>query len=67
MDNLEIISQIDHRFEMEIKTYSEYIHDSKSIRVYIANGEAERLNDFLESFRMSSDTLPKLKYNSPSA
>ncbi|MCP4764215.1 MAG: ribbon-helix-helix protein, CopG family [archaeon] len=62
IDNLETISQIDHRFESEIKTYSEYAHKSKNIRVYITNGESDRLNDFLEAFNALKDTQPNIMF-----
>jgi metal-responsive CopG/Arc/MetJ family transcriptional regulator len=55
IDTLDIISSTEHRFENEIKTYIQYIIDSRTIRIYLVIGDMNRLNDFVESFNQIKD------------
>jgi metal-responsive CopG/Arc/MetJ family transcriptional regulator len=61
LDVLEKISEINHRFSDEIKTYSEHVID-KTIRTYIMVGEVERLVDFLKAFNSLKDVQTDLMF-----
>ena len=62
LDTLEILSGIDHRFEVEIKTFSEYVLDNNTIRVYIAIGDINRLNDFLFAFNRIKESQTNIMF-----
>ena len=49
-DTLDILSEIERRFEKEIKNYMEYNLNKNFLRVYIVVGEDQRIIDMKNAF-----------------
>jgi len=54
---LEEISSIEYRFEDIVKSFSEYVLENQTLRIYIVIGKASRITDFMQSFNKIKDTL----------
>ncbi len=54
---LEMFSTIEHRFEDIVKSFSEYMLDEQTLRIYVIIGEMTRINDFTQSFNKIKEAL----------
>ena len=54
---LEEISSIEYRFEDIVKSFSEYVLENQTLRIYIVIGKASRITDFMQSFNKIKDTF----------
>ncbi|MBN2154756.1 MAG: ribbon-helix-helix protein, CopG family [Candidatus Lokiarchaeota archaeon] len=53
----EEFATIEHRFEDIVKSFSEYMLDEQTLRIYVIIGEHSRIYDFTQSFNKIKDTL----------
>ncbi len=54
---LEMFASIEHRFEDVVKSFSEYMLDDQTLRIYVVIGALSRINDFMQAFNKIKDTL----------
>jgi CopG family nickel-responsive transcriptional regulator len=54
---LEDFSAIENRFEDIVKSFSEYLLEDQTLRMYVIIGSMSRINDFTQSFNKIKDTL----------
>ncbi len=54
---LEMFASIELRYDDIVKTFSEYMLDDQTIRIYILIGQVSRINDFTQSFNKIKETL----------
>ena len=54
---LEMFAGIEHRFEEVVKSFSEYMLDEQTLRIYVVIGKLSRINDFTQSFNKIKETL----------
>lgn len=53
----ELFASIEHRFEDIVKSFSEYMLDDQTLRIYVVIGELSRINDFTQSFNKIKESL----------
>ncbi|MHA1819384.1 MAG: CopG family ribbon-helix-helix protein [Promethearchaeota archaeon] len=61
-DTLDILSEIERRFEKEIKNYMEYNLNKNFLRVYIVVGEDQRIIDMKNAFNQIKNTQKNLVF-----
>lgn len=54
---LEMFSGIEQRFDDIVKTFSEYMMESQTLRIYVIIGKLSRINDFMQEFNKIKETL----------
>ena len=55
-NKLEMFASIEHRFEDAVKSFSEYMLDEQTLRIYVLIGALSRINDFKQAFNKIKDT-----------